>query len=183
MNIPYLVTILKTDKLSEVISNIDLVPLDMNLAVWDSIDRGEIEIDEEIDFIKVLGVAVQPSSDDDLRLKLIRVVQHYAKNETNITRGRLNTQVKDSTSGNGYRWHEYIMALQHLVDRGHVTEEVVEIPEVVEVKVSNRGKRKQVVTRPEHKFVFLGLPGNDNKDWNLRAVNKWLAETDGIKVK
>lgn len=54
MNILYLLQILKTNKLSELAEAIDAPPLDMNLGVWEAIDRGEIEVDEDKDRIKAL---------------------------------------------------------------------------------------------------------------------------------
>lgn len=168
MNILYLLKTLNTNKLSELVANIDLPPLDMNLAIWGAIDAGEIEVNEEKDRVTALKDA-EPSSDPDLSSKLIRVIQHYAANEVNVTRGRLNTYVKDPVSGQGHAWHEYIMALQHLIDDGHVVEEVLSVP-----------KTKK---RPYHKFVFLGLPENDNAEWNAREVNKWIANFESGKVK
>lgn len=159
MNILYLLKILDTDKVSELVANIDAPPLDMNLAIWEAIDRGEIEIDEEKSKVTALKEA-QPSSDPDLVNKIIRTVQHYAKNGTNITRGRLNGQIKDPASGYGYPWHDYLMAMQHLIDQGTVVQDVIEVP-----KSKNR---------PAHKFAFIGLPENDNAEMNAKAVNKWI---------
>lgn len=159
MNVLYLLKILETEKLSEFVANIDLAPLDMNLAIWGAIDAGEIKIDEEKDQIKALKDA-EPSADPDLQNKLSRAIQHYAKNETNITRGRLNGYIKDPASGHGYAWHEYLMALQQLIDTGVVVQDTIDVP-----------KSKK---RPAHKFAFLGLPENDNAEWNAKAVNKWI---------
>lgn len=161
MNVLYLLKILDTKKLSELVANMDLAPIDMNLALWGAIDAGEIEIDEEKDQIIALKDA-EFSFDFDLSNKLLQVIRHYAANNINITRGRLNSYIKDPTSGQGYQWHEYLMALQHLIDQGLVLEEVIDVP-----------KTKK---RPYHKFVFLGLPENDNQDWNAKAVNKWIAD-------
>lgn len=182
MNIPYLVKILETDKFSEVVVNIDLLPIDMNLAIWDSIDAGEIEVDEENDKITILKSA-DPSSDDDLRSKILRVLQHYAKNNTNATRGRLNGLVKDPLTREGYPWHEYVMAVQHLVDDGHVVENVVDVPAVTKTVTNNKGKKKQIEVRPAHKFVFLGLAENAevNPEWDAKTVNKWIASFEEQK--
>lgn len=176
MNIPYLVKILETEKFSEVVMNIDLLPLDMNLEIWDSIDRGEIEVDEENDHISVLK-EVEPSSDPDLKSKILRVIQHYAKSETNATRGRLNGLVKDPLTREGYAWHEYIMAVQHLIDGGLVVENVVDVPAVTKTVTNNKGKKKQIEVRPAHRFVFLGLAENAevNPEWDAKSVNKWIA--------
>lgn len=169
MNIPYLLKALKTDKLSELVANIDLPPIDMNLAIWDSIDRGEIEVNDEKDRVTALKDA-EPSSNSDLTNKIIRVIQHYAKNQTNITRGRLNSYIKDPVTSQGYPWHEYIMAVQHLVDSGQVIEDITSVPKAKD--------------RPYHKFVFLCLPENkDNAEWNAREINNWIGTWKPNKVK
>lgn len=160
MNIPYLLKILGTNKISELVQNIDLPPIDINLAIWDAIKNGQIEVDETKDKIKAL-VAPEVTFDADLSNKLIRVIQHYASKEINVTRGTLNSVIKDPTTDKGYAWHEYIMALHYLIESGQVVE--------LEESVPKEGKR------PYHKFVFLCLPENDNEEWNKREVNKWVA--------
>lgn len=184
MNIPYLLQILNTDKLQELVANIDLPPLDMNLAIWEAIDAGDISVDENTGIVKAL-VEVQPSSDPDLKNKILRVIQHYAREETNITRGRLNTYVKDPISGTGYPYHEYIMAVQHLIDGDLVEEEVADIPGKNKSIITKKGKQKTKEIRPAHKFVFLGLKSNTdfNKDWNQKAVDKWIADIDAQMLK
>lgn len=168
MNVLYLLKTLGTNKLSELVDNMDLPPLDIQLALWGAIAAGEIEVNENKDRVTVLKEA-QPSSDPDLSSKLLRVIQHYSSQEKNITRGLLNQWVKDPTTGQGYPWQDYIMALQHLIDDGIVVEEVLGV-----------SKTKK---RPYHKFVFLGLPENDNREWNAREVNKWIAQFESDKVK
>lgn len=159
MNILYLLKILKTNKISELVQNIDLPPIDINLALWDAEKTGQIQIDEKKGTIKALGKH-EISFDSDLATKLIRVIQHYVGKEVNVTRGTLNGIIKDPSTDKGYPWHEYLMALQYLID----SEQVVEM----EVDVPKSGDR------PFHKFVFLGLGDNPNDDWNRREVNKWI---------
>ena len=168
MNIPYLLKILNTNKIQELVSNIDLPPIDINLAIWDAISAKQVEVDEKKGTITAL-VEPEASFNSDLASKLLRVIQHYASKEMNVTRGTLNSVIKDPSSDRGYPWHEYICALQYLIDSGQVIEEVVSVP-----KTKNR---------PYHKFVFLCLEGNDNQEWNAREVNKWLANWKPSKVK
>lgn len=178
MNVAYLLKILGTDKLSELVANIDTVALDMNLAIWDAIDKGEIEVDEENDSVKLL-VEPESSSDPDLKHKVLRAIQHYAREETNITRGRLNQYIKDPVTGKGYPWHEYIMAVQHLIDGGLVEQAVIDVPAKTQTVVRKKGKiKKEKVVRPAHKFAFLGLTSNSlhNEEWNARAVSKWVED-------
>lgn len=194
MNIAYLLKCLDTEVLDELVANIDTPPLDMNLAIWDAIDRGEIEVDEEagievdgkthIGTVKLL-VEPTPSSDSDLKNKILRTIQHYSRDEVNITRGRLNSQVKDMSTGKGYGWHEYIMAVQHLIDEGTVVQQVIDVPAVTKEKVSKSGKRKVEVIRPAHKFAFLGLAENEdkNEEWNAIAVSKWIADMEQHMVR
>ena len=169
MNLIYLLKILETNKISELVANIDLPPIDINLAIWDAREAGQVEVDELKDYIAPLKESV-PSYDAELADKLMRVVQHYALQEINITRGTLNNTIKDPSTGTGYKWHEYLMALQWLVDTGKIVESVVSVPAIKD-------------KRPHRKFVFLGLPDNDNEEWNAREVNKWLGQFDVKKVK
>jgi hypothetical protein len=160
MNIPYLLKILDTNKLSELVANIDLPPLDINLALSDAEEANQIEVDREKDKIRVL-VEPEVTFDSDLANKLLRTMQHYETRETNMTRGRLNSLIKDPVTGRGYGYHEYIMALHYLIDSGQIQQEVVSVPKAAD--------------RPYHKFVFLQFPGNPNEDWNRDVVNKWIA--------
>lgn len=168
MNILYLLKILKTNKLSELVANIDAPFLDINLAIWDAAKNGEVEINEEKDRITPLK-NYEISFDSDLANKLLRVIQHYNARETNITRGRLNSLVKNTGTEFNHKWHDYIMALQYLIDSGQVEEQVVSVP-----------KTKK---RPYHKFVFLCIQDNPNEEWNSREVNKWIANWEKNSVK
>jgi len=161
MNIPYLLKILNTNKLQELVANIDLPPIDLNLAIWDAEKAGQVEINEKKGTIKAL-VEPEVSFDSDLASKLLRVIQHYASKEINVTRGTLNGVIKDPQTGNGYPWHDYIMALQYLIDTEQILELQKEVPKTKD--------------RPYHKFVFLCLADNPNEEWNAREVNKWLAK-------
>lgn len=160
MNILYLLKILDTNKLSELVANIDLPPLDINLALGDAENAGEIEVDRAKDRIKALKTS-EPSFDSDLASKLLRTMQQYERKKTNITRGRLNSLIKDPATGQGYGYHEYIMALHYLIDSGQIEQEVISVP-----------KEKD---RPYHKFAFLQFADNPNEDWNRDVVNKWVA--------
>lgn len=179
MNLPYLLKVLKTDKLSELVANINLPPLDVNLAIWDAIDNGEIAVNDDEDTVELL-VEPSPSSNLELYSKILRVIEHYARQETNITRGRLNGYIKDPMTGLGYPWYEYIVAVQHLIDNGEVVEEVVIVPEETKTQKKKNGKEKTYVSRPAHTFAFLGLASNAevNADWNKKAVAKWIENFD-----
>lgn len=159
MNVPYLLKILGAKKISELVENIDLPPLDINLLLDDAVAKGQIELDRDKDKIKALKEP-EISFDADLANKLLRTMQNYEKQEKNITRGRLNSLVKDPATGVGYGWHDYLTSLQYLIDSGQVEEEVVSVPAVGD--------------RPYHKFVFLQFPDNPNEDWNRAIVNKWV---------
>lgn len=171
-NVPYLIKTIKTNKLSELAAVIDTPPLDMNLAIWDSIDRGEITVDENKDRVTIITETVEPWHNPDLTNKILRAIQHYAKNNTNITRGRMNGYIKEPITDKGYPMHEYFMSLQYLIDNGTVLEEVISVPGV-------KGKRQP------HVFAFLCLPENaeQNSEWNAKAVNKWIADGEKNKVK
>lgn len=140
--------------------NIDLAPLDINLLLGDAEEAGQIEVDRTKDKIKAL-TEPEITFNADLANKLLRTMQQYEKRELNITRGRLNSLIKDPVTGTGYGYHEYLMALHYLIDSGQIQEEVVDVPKA--------GKR------PAHKFVFLQFPDNPNEDWNRGVVNKWIA--------
>ncbi len=160
MNILYLLHILKTNKLSELVENIDAPFLDINLAIWEAERDGKVKVDEDKGKITPL-IKHEVTFDSDLANKLIRTIQHYTSKEVNITRGRLTSLVKNVGSEFNYPYHDYLMSLQYLIDSGQVVEAVVTVPKA--------GKR------PYHKFVFLCLPENDNEEWNTREVNKWIA--------
>lgn len=160
MNLPYLLKILDTNKISELVANIDLPPIDINLAIWDAEKAGQVEINLAKDRIKVL-VEPEITFDSDLANKLLRTLQHYESKEINMTRGRLNSSIKDPATSSGYAYHEYLMALHYLIDSEQIIEEVVEVPKNGD--------------RPYHKFVFLCFPDNPNEDWNRTEVNKWIA--------
>jgi len=166
MNIPYLLKILDTEKLSELVANIDLPPLDINLALGDAETAGQIEVDRAKDKIKSL-TEPEITFDSDLATKLLRTMQQYEKQEVNMTRGRLNTLIKDPVSGLGYGYHEYLMALHYLIDTDQIKEEVMSVPKSGD--------------RPYHKFVFLCFPDNPNEDWNKREINKWIANFNSKK--
>lgn len=172
MYIPYLIKTLKTNKLSEVVTCIDEPPIDMNLAIWDAEEKGQIKITQAKDRIEVIADVVEPWHDPELANKIMRVIQHYAAGETTINRGRLDGQIKDPLTNEGYKRYQYLMTLQYLVDTGLIVEEVVSVPGV-------KGKR------PPHKFVFLCLPENGelNQEWNAKQINNWLAETERNSVK
>lgn len=180
MNILYLLNILKTDKLSELVANIEATPLDIDLALEEAQATGEIKIDKQNDKIKILK-KYELSCDTDLANKLVRTIQNYTKHESNITRGRMNALIKDPLTGQGYAWHDYITALQYLIDSGQVIEEVIEVPEAKKRFTDKKGRKKVKVTRPAHKFVFLCLEGNDNQEWNARIINKWIDDFDKAK--
>lgn len=168
MNIPYLLKILDTNKIQELVSNIDLPPIDINLAIWDAVKAEQVEVDENKGTIRAL-VEPEITFNSDLASKLLRVIQHYASKEINVTRGTLNGVIKDPNTDRGYAWHEYLMALNYLIESGQVLELEVSVPKTKD--------------RPYHKFVFLGLEGNDNEEWNAREVNKWIANFKPNKVK
>lgn len=167
MNIPYLLKILDTNKLSELVANMDLPPLDINLAIWDAERAGQVEVDQKKDRVRALKEP-EITFDSDLASKLLRVLQQYERQEINITRGRLNSMIKDPVTGLGYPYHEYLMALHYLIDSEQIEQQEVAVPK--------SGKR------PYHKFVFLCFPDNNNEEWNAREVNKWIANFGKKKV-
>lgn len=167
MNINYLLQVLETTKLSELVANIDAPLLDINVALWDAEKAGEVEINRDKDRIKSLKDA-EPSQNEKLSNKIVRAIQHYADEEMNLTAGKLLSWVKNRALEYNYLYHDYICSLQYLIDNGTIVEFVVSVPEI---------KKK----RPYHKFVFLCLPGNDNEEWNAKQVNKWIASFEKKK--
>lgn len=159
VNVLYLLKILNNNKLSELAANIDLPPLDMNLAIWDAEKNGEIEINEPKDRVKALKPA-EITFDADLASKLLRVMQKYESQEINVSRGYLNRLIKDPETSLGYPWHEYLQALHYLIDSGQIEQQEISVPKTGD--------------RPYHKFVFLCFPGNPNEEWNAKEVNKWI---------
>jgi hypothetical protein len=168
INILYLLKCLETNKVSELVANIDAPLLDINLAIWDAETAGQIEVDYEKDRIKVLTEA-GPTDNPELADKIMRAVRYYVSKEMNLTVGKLTTWIKNQGSDHNYLYHDYICTLQSLIDSGQLLEEIVSVPKT--------GKR------PYHKFVFLCLPGNPNEEWNAREINKWIERFGKNKVK
>lgn len=160
MNIPYLLKILDTNKLSVLVENLDLPFLDIDLLIDDAVAAGQIEVDRDKDRVTAL-VEPEITFDSDLANKLLRTMQHREKKELNITRGKLTFLIKNEGSLFNYPYHEYLMALHYLIDSGQIEQEVVSVPKLGD--------------RPYHKFVFLQFPDNPNDDWNRAEVNKWIA--------
>lgn len=176
MNIAYLVKIVGSEKLLDTVGLVDAPPLDMNIAIWEAIKRGDIRVEEDEDpeksKIYLLNENPEPWHDSDLATKIIKVAQHYATLELNVNKGRLDGYIKDPVSGKGYPMHEYLMTLQFLLDSGQLVQEVVSVPGI-------KGKR------PPHKFAFLCLPENaeQNQEWNAKQVNNWIDNWKPNKVK
>lgn len=168
INLLYLLKVLNTKKLSELVGNIDAAPIDINLAVWAAIDAGDISVNEKRDRVIALKEA-EPWHDPELAEKMLKVMRHYAKNEANITRGRLFASMKDPSTAQGYPTHEYLMTFQYLVDTKQIEEIVFTVPKTPK--------------RPFHRFVFLCLPGNPNEEWNSKAINKWISNFEKNSVK
>jgi len=162
MSIPYLIKILGTKKLSDLVANIDLPFLDINLLIDDAIADGQIEVNKSKDTVQAL-VEPEITFDSDLANKLLRTMQHYWASEKNITRGRLTSLVKNAGSQFNYPYHEYLMALQYLVDSKQVEEQI----EVIE--------KDKKTKRPRHVYVFYQSPDNPNEDWNKKIINNWVA--------
>lgn len=160
MNVLYLLNILNTNKLSELVANIDLPLVDINLSIWDAEEQGLIKVDHDKDKVQALTEDYELTAEPELQDKILRVMHHYERQNTNITRGRLNLLFKSQQSDYNYRWHDYLMALQYLIDSKQVITETITVPEI---------KNK----RPYHKFVFLSFPTNLDKDWNKTEVENW----------
>ena len=77
------------------------------------------------------------------------------------------------------------MAIQHLIDGELVVQEVVDVPEEIKKFKDKKGRDKQKVIRPAHKFAFLGLAENAelNSVWNKASVEKWIADFHQASVK
>lgn len=160
MNVLYLLSILDTKEVTVLVDNIDLPLVDIDLALWDAQEKGLIEIDFNKNSIKPLVNDYEISGDGSIQNKILSVMQHYEKEHINVTRGHLNNLFKAPHSDHNYPWHEYLMALQVLIDREQIGQEVVTVPEI-------KGQR------PFHRFVFLTFPHNPNEEWNQREVEQW----------
>lgn len=170
--VPYLIKTIKSNKFSDLVNVFDEVPLDMNLMLWESEEAGEIKINHKKDRVEIMVDVVEPWHDPELASKILRVIQHYAAGNTSINRGRMDGQIKDPVTKEGYKRYQYLMTLQYLIDSGQVVEEVISVPGVKD-------------KRPARKMVFLNLPEfkDQNAEWNAKQVNNWLAEWEANKVK
>jgi hypothetical protein len=166
INVLYLLKQLETNKLSVLVENIDAPLLDINVALFESEDSGQVKIDHKKDKIEALQEAT-PSYDVDLADKMLSVIKHYASKEINISAGKLQSWVKNPGLDHNYPYHDYVCTLQYLIDTNQIIEETVTVP--------------QMNKRPFHRFVFLCLKDNPNEEWNSREVNKWIARWDKNK--
>ena len=91
MNILYLLKVLKTNKMAELVQNIEAPQMDINIAIWDAIKNGDIEVVENKKGEEIVSAMKDAESwhDPELVKKITRVLEHYAENEANITRGKL----------------------------------------------------------------------------------------------
>lgn len=169
MNILYLLETLKTKELEELVANIDAPLLDINVALWEAEKAGEIEVDREKGRVKRLKKA-EKTFNADLADKILKTVQHYADNETNLTIGKLTSWVKNPAMEHNYPYHEYITTLQYLIDSGQLLEQEATLPKI-------KG-------RPFHRFVFLCLPEHEDQseEWNAKEINKFIAKWEQNKV-
>lgn len=175
MNIPYLLKALGTSKLSELVAHMDEAPLDVNIALWDAVKNGSIEMDEKKDKVKLLVDVSVPVNDTEeqrvLRRKIVRVVQHYTEQELAVTRGRLFAYMKDPATQMGYKTHDFVMAMQYLLDTKQIVDHTISVPEI---------KNK----RPFNKFVFYFFPDTDQREeWAAKAVNQWIKQFEEKKKK
>lgn len=168
INIPYLLKVLKTTDLEILVQNIDAPLLDINVALFEAEDNGEIEVNRKKGKVKVL-VDVEPSRDDALAEKILKIMRHYEKKEINISVGKLTSWAKNSAIDYNYPYHVYICTLQSLIDSGEIQEQEVSVPKLKD--------------RPYHRFVFLCFDGNPNEDWNAKEVQKWITNWENNKVK
>lgn len=156
-NILYLLHILNTNKLPELVEIIEAAPIDVNIALWEAEDREQVKIDGEtitpiVDFT--------PTADENLTYKIFKVVERYNKEGHDITETRLLNYMKDPATNVGYPFHEYLMAVHYMIEKGSI--------EKYEIKVK---KTKKV---PERTFEFLTLPENLDKQFGQAAVDEWV---------
>lgn len=173
MNLPYILKTLKTTKLSELVANIDAPPIDINIALWDAVKNGSIELNEAKDKVKLLVEVETPKNmtieEIEMRQKVLRVIDEFGKREALPTRGRLIGYIKDPVTQQGYKTHDLIVAVQSLLDEGLIVEKILSVPAIKDV-------------RPFNRFVFYGFPDNQQMDeWAEKAIAKWLAQFDKKK--
>lgn len=159
INILYLLHILKTNSLKELVNNISASWLDINLSIWENENNGNITIGEDGDTITVNKDYI-PTCDGDLSAKLLAVVRQYDMNGRCLNKARLDGYVfSEVVKEYNPRYHDYLMSIEWLVHENMIVRS--------EHKVG------------EHTYVLFTLPESKDKGY----VEKFLEEVEKIHKK
>jgi hypothetical protein len=160
-----LLTLLKalnTNKLDVVVANISMSPLDIDVLLYESQDRGDVEIDKKKGTIKALKEPESFYQNPHLYSQICKIVGFYDQQEANITRSRLEMIALDPNGTNGYLRHDFFCTLFALEEDAKVNKYSITVPK--------RGKR------PYHEFEFYTFL--DHQEFGAKAVNDFIAQFD-----
>lgn len=172
INILYLMRILnfKKGKLDDFFEQTGLLLqesyLDVNIALWEAVDRGEISLtntdkgvvlEDKGKLLNRFGV------DIDLAEKLVKVVNQYSKDGRLIDKNRLDSYV---ITGNlmDPKFHVYFCALDWLVEEGKLIRDVITV------------EADKAFKRPKRVFMVFMMPGEQDKGFQQKFIDAWLSQ-------
>lgn len=154
LNIPYIATVYKINKISSLIENIDAPVLDINLALWDAEDSGLIKLDREKDTIEVLEFG-RTLPNPELLAKLKEVIAWYNADGRAVNRNKLVSHTFSNSTRFDPPRQDFFCGLDWAVENGQIIAHEVE----VELPAGKKGNRTKTA-----KFVVYSLPEYDAKE-------------------
>lgn len=156
-----LIKVLATNDLDIIVANIELPPIDIDVMLYEAQENGEVEIDKEKNTIKALKEPEYLYSEPKLYGQIMKLVEHYDKQEANITKSRLEGVVLNP-GGFGYPRHDFVCTLFCIEENAKVKKYEIKVP-----------KSKK---RPAHTFEFYTLL--DHQEYGAKAVNAFIDSFD-----
>lgn len=171
-----LIDALKTTDLKTVVGYLDMVPLDIDLMLYEAQESGAIEINKEKGKIKALIPAGALYYDGDLAEKLLKIIKRYDDQDANITRNRLEEITLNLNGKRGYPIHDFVCTMYALENRQDKS-----WPEVFKYEISvPEVKSNKKIMRPANTFIFYTLL--DHQEFGSKAVNDFISQWDKLNT-
>ena len=159
--LPTLLKALDTTDLGRVVGYLSMAPIDIDLMLYEAQDNGEVEINKEKGTVKLLKEPEDIYYSVDLAPKLVKIIQRYDMQGSNITRSRLEEITLALNGKYGYPIHDFICTLYALTEG-----KVYLYPKVNKYDISLPEIKKK---RPYHLFEFYTFL--DHQEFGAKAVN------------
>jgi len=160
----------KLSQLEIVISHMAMAPIDIDLILYGSKEDNSVVLDKEKGVIKVLKEPDTLYYDRELAGKLIKIVEQYEKQDSNITLSRLE---KDVLDGGFYPVHDLVCTL-YALEQG----KAFGYPKLNKYEISVPAIKKPF--RPANTFIFYTLL--DHQEYGSKAVNDFIAQWDKLNT-